>query len=80
MSTTTSNPTSTRHFMAIKGQVYERLAAKGTFGESASDLISRLLDLIENKENRKKSSSNQSMADNLNLETKSDDARTPNNE
>ena len=41
--------TTSRHFVAIRSQIYERLAAKGRFGESTSDLISRLLDQLEGK-------------------------------
>ena len=39
-----------RHFVAIRNETYERLAAKGQFGESTSYLISRLLDTVEQKE------------------------------
>lgn len=40
---------SNRHFVAIRNQTYERLVAKGRFGESTSDLINRLLNQLEGK-------------------------------
>jgi predicted CopG family antitoxin len=36
-----------RHTITINHQTYEKLKSKGTFGESYSELISRLADLAE---------------------------------
>lgn len=37
----------TRHTITINHQTYQKLKGKGTFGESYSELISRLADLAE---------------------------------
>jgi predicted CopG family antitoxin len=38
---------STRHTINVNHDVFQRLKLKGAFGESYSNLISRLMDLID---------------------------------
>ena len=37
--------------IAVQSRIYDRLASKGKFGESINNLLSRILDDVEGKEN-----------------------------
>ncbi len=44
------NMMNARHTISIHNNVYSRLVKKGKFGESFTELISRLLDFVEQQE------------------------------
>jgi predicted CopG family antitoxin len=46
----TNHTTSRRCSVLLNEEVYERLKTRGRFGESFSDLLSRLLDALEERE------------------------------